>query len=77
LWQRDGMRRVEKEKVEDDAADDVLAAASSSEAKLKPRLTMIEQQVRAPRLARCCAANGSRGRLRRVCSRCSRRRIRQ
>ncbi len=37
---------VEKENAEDEAADDVLAAGDSSGgAKLKPRLTMIEQQV--------------------------------
>jgi hypothetical protein len=44
---RDGACRVEKEKGSDDMEEDVLAAASSSDTKLKkPRLTMIEQQVR-------------------------------
>ncbi len=37
---------MEKEKADDDAEEDVLAVASSSDAKLRPRLTMIEQQVR-------------------------------
>jgi hypothetical protein len=36
---------VEKDKADNDAEEDVLAAASSSDVKLKPRLTMIEQQV--------------------------------
>ncbi len=39
------LNRVEKDKAEDDVQEDVLAAASSSDAKLMPRLTMIEQQV--------------------------------
>jgi hypothetical protein len=39
------MCRFEKEKADTDADEDVLAAASSSDVKLKPRLTMIEQQV--------------------------------
>lgn len=41
----DGACRVEKEKGSDNMDEDVLAATSSSDAKLKPRLTMIEQQV--------------------------------
>jgi hypothetical protein len=39
------LHRVEKDKTEDGQEEDVLAAASSSDAKLMPRLTMIEQQV--------------------------------
>ena len=37
--------RVEKEKADNDAEEDVLAASSSGDVKMKPRLTMIEQQV--------------------------------
>jgi len=43
----DPLCMVEKDKADDDAEEDVLAAGGgSSSAKLKPRLTMIEQQVR-------------------------------
>ena len=60
---------VEKDKADDDAEEDVLAAGGgSSSAKLKPRLTMIEQQVR--RRARVhvqCAAAFSACVWRRAC----------
>ena len=45
---------VEKDKADDDAEEDVLAAGGgSSGAKLKPRLTMIEQQVRCRSVVLC------------------------
>ena len=45
---------VEKDKADDDAEEDVLAAGGgSSGAKLKPRLTMIEQQVRCRSVFSC------------------------
>ena len=48
---------VEKDKADDDAEEDVLAAGGgSSGAKLKPRLTMIEQQVRCRSVFCMCAA---------------------
>ena len=78
----DAVCRVEKDRAESDVEEDVLAAVSSSDAKLKPRLTMIEQQVCLVALApmnvlpiwfshvACAEFAGSEAKKRQGCQRC-------